>query len=189
MRCFFAVPLPAELAEKIICISKAASYALREDHMTAKPVEKVNLHITLRFLGDIDKSKIESLCEIVDGAIKTIKPGIVKISGLKCFPDQHTPRVLTLGVYSNKVLLQLHDAVEDKLAGFGIGSDGKRFTPHITLARVKEPKPAAVFSNWTASVGPIDPDKFEVDGFDLYESVLKPSGPVYSVVCKFTLSR
>jgi 2'-5' RNA ligase len=167
-RLFVAVDLPEEVRVSVAAIGSNLG--------GARQVPADQLHLTLRFIGEAD----EKLFAAIKGALAGVSapPFSLALSGVGHFPPGKHPRVLWVGMEVSEPLLELHRSVEQTLIGVGIAPDERRFSPHITIARLKETPPAAVLSledrhRTFAS------DPFRVAEFYLYSSVLTRDGAIH----------
>lgn len=134
----------------------------------AKTVEPHNLHLCLEFLGEIDESQAEKLKKILD-SVAGFGAFEIKLKNVGAFPNENFVRVLWIGVESEK-LKELASKLKEELQKGGFGKE--KFTPHVTLARVKRKMDANFFSNkdfGTRKVGKVY----------LIASELTSGGPVY----------
>ncbi len=144
----------------------------------AKPVEPENLHITLRFIGEVHETIVN---EIIN-RLKTVKYGKFKmrLKGLGAFPSIGNPRVVWIGVEEgSKELKELHEIVEKLVGKFGI-KDEKEFTPHLTFARIKSNRNINLLKKYLTEHQDLDLGYQEVDSIKLKRSILTPKGPIYS---------
>jgi 2'-5' RNA ligase len=136
MRLFLALELPPATADEIV----AAIAPLRGD--SQPPISWVpahKLHLTLKFLGDADESRVAALVEAADQVAARHRPFEMKLAGVGAFPNFRRPRVVWMGVGSESRLELLHHDVEIAAADAGYEVEGRPFRPHITLARVRDP--------------------------------------------------
>jgi len=178
MRTFLAVEVPQK-ERKIISdfILSAARYEL-----PVKWVKFENLHITLKFLGEIDDKKRSDFTPAINDICRKHSPFKVRLERLGCFPKPASPRVLWLGVAEgSEELRSISDALEEGLAPFGFKEE-KRFHPHLTIGRIK--KQCRVDD---ILAGDISTDPFEVTSVVLFKSTLKPEGPIYEELFNFSL--
>jgi len=168
MRLFVAVPVPIELRK----ILAEKSKELKQDGI--KLVNPENMHITLRFLGEVqDENKvIEKLREV------KFEKMICQIKDIGAFPNQDYIKVVWAGVESGGKLEALGTKVNEALRGFP-GDD--RFSAHITIARVRKKADLKKFIEENS----IEFGEFVVERFELIKSTLLPDGPEYSVVESF----
>lgn len=175
-RLFIAIDLPPDRS--------AALATLRNEELGARwtPVEQ--LHITLRFLGDVDETEVEPLRERLRG----VASPSFRVSGeqLDTFPSRRRPRVLVARVSSDSNLIRLREEIERVVIELGFEMETRPFQPHVTLARFKRAAPRKVRQfikdHSTRSIEP-----FIVSQFHLYRSDLKPSGAEHTVVESYDL--
>jgi len=178
MRLFVGIPLPEEIRE---AVDKYLG-AWRERFPAVRYVSPENLHITLKFLGDVPDTRIDDL----DKALKSVRmePFSVEAWGLGAFPHILRPRVLWIGVKDGRVpLTRLAREVENTLESIGFAPEARQYHPHITIGRLKRPDPRI------STLLQQDAEKyfgrFTVDGFILYSSTLTPDGPIYSALREY----
>ncbi|MDH4210278.1 MAG: RNA 2',3'-cyclic phosphodiesterase [candidate division WOR-3 bacterium] len=178
MRTFLAVEVPQQ-ERKIIddfILTEAKS------ELPIKWVKFENLHITLKFLGEIDEKKKTDITPVIETICREHSSFKVKLEGLGCFPHPRNPRVLWVGVtQGGNELCAIADALEKELAQFGFKEE-KRFHAHLTIGRIK--KNCKVDDIVAKN---IYTESFEVAAVVLFKSTLKPEGPVYDQLCSFTL--
>lgn len=149
-----------------------------------KLVEEENIHLTLKFLGEVEKGKMAGLKEEL-GFLGEEKEFEACIKGVGAFPSPSRARVLWVGVGEGADrVCEIQKQVDDKLAALGFEKD-KRFHPHYTLARFKEPDKrikAYVEENKNRDFG-----SYGVDAIRLMESKLSSKGPTYSLLEEFKL--
>jgi 2'-5' RNA ligase len=143
------------------------------------------LHVTLRFLGDVPADRMEPM--IARLAAVRVAPFILPIEGIGTFPPNRPPRVLWIGVGSGHPrLFQLRQRVDDALLAAGLQLDVRTFHPHVTLARCTENAAPAV-SHWMHLHRTVTPPPFRVEAFDLYASELHSTGAVHTLKQRFPL--
>jgi 2'-5' RNA ligase len=157
----------------------------------AEPLPGVNwtapeqLHVTLRFLGDVTAETKRAMIERL--SVVRVNPFILPIEGIGTFPPNRPPRVLWIGLGSGHPrLFQLRQRLDDALLAAGLQLDVRTFHPHITLARCTE-NAAPAITHWIHVHRDITPPPFRVEAFDLYASELRPSGAVHTLKERFPL--
>ena len=136
VRCFIAIELPEEVKAGLRDIQAQ----LKSGGQTSiKWVDPYSIHLTLKFLGGVDAAKIEPITVAMKEASRDIHPFSLKVEGLGAFPNLRRVQVVWVGV-SGEVdrLADLQQRIEDNLAGLGFAPEKRRFTPHLTLARVRD---------------------------------------------------
>ncbi len=148
-------------------------------------VKSVNRHVTLLFLGDLEKSEMESLCSFTQDLLPHYKPLQIDFTHLDAFPHRFKVNTLYYAVKPQPVLEKLGQELRNLSLKYGV-QDQQRFTPHITLARFR---PAIILPkqhSW-ASFSMNESQLF--DRFELALSILKPTGPIYQSVATFTFPK
>ncbi len=181
MRLFLAVKIPNEIKEQIAEFLQP----FLDSRAQVKWVEPKNMHLTLKFLGEIRQEQLAGLkdaaCEIA------CEPFSLTLSGSGAFPDLRSPRVFWIGVKDpEKRLTKLAEQLDYNISQIGWEREKKRFSPHLTLGRVKDRSGLAEVCSAFAQAE-FAPAEFKVDAFYLVESQLRPSGPIYTDLVRFTL--
>lgn len=139
----------------------------------ARWVDPSMMHLTLRFIGEVDSAVFGDIGNALDEVAFTPFP--MALSGVGFFPPRGKPRVLWIGVEKNQALLQFQKRVESVLVRCGLEPEGRKFAPHITLARLNNSPPAKVGA-FLSRNGLYMSERFQVDSFSLYSSVLGKNG-------------
>ncbi len=168
-----------EAAQLSRCVAAALEHA--GGRRSVAWVAPQNLHLTLRFLGEIDASAAEAVKDRLVPPFAT--PAFeVGLSGLGTFPSMGPPRVIWLGVSAGAVALSdVAREVDARLEGLGLPNEERGFHAHLTLGRVKSPVGRRE-RDAIAAVGAADAGRCLVDHVTLFESRLSPSGASYSVI-------
>ena len=144
------------------------------------------LHVTLRFLGDVATAEIERVTKRL--ATVRVAPFILPIEGIGTFPPNRPPRIVWIGIGSGHPrLFQLRQRLDDALIAAGLQLDVRTFHPHVTLARCTEDA-AATVTPWAHANREAEAPPFRVEAFDLYASELLPSGAVHTLRERFPLA-
>lgn len=179
MRLFVALSLPEEVRERLAGLATGGIPG-------ARWVAPENLHITLRFVGEVDGHGARDLDDCL-GAIDA--PAFeLAIRGLGAFGEGPKLRALYAGVAPNPALVHLQAKVASAIARAGLAPDRQKFRPHVTLARFKG-DPGPKLGSFIAEKSPLALDPFPVDRFILYSSVLGAEGPHYVEEVAYELER
>ncbi len=180
MRLFFGVGLPMGVRKEVWNFCST----IKEKLPRMKWVEEGNLHITLRFLGEVEKEKLATLVRLSDEASRDTKAFPVTLGSLGAFPNHKRARVFWWGLSEGgEECVQLFRKLEARLVDSGFTPEDKAFHPHITLSRLNPPSTLAI-EDYTTPKG----SSFTCDRFTLYESVLRPQGPLYKTIKEFDLA-
>jgi len=176
-RMFLAVSPP----EPVRALIAGLATPLREVRWT--PADQ--LHVTLRFLGDVPEEKITPLVERLTSI--RVEPFLLPVEGVGVFPNEHAPRVLWIGVGAGHPRLhQLRQRVDDALLASGLDVDLRTFHPHITVARCGDLATHAI-KPWLRKYRDFAGPTFRVESFGLFSSVLTPAGAIHEPVSKIPL--
>ncbi len=174
-RYFVAIPIPRELRQRL-------SF-LRANLPDARWIAEEDYHLTLRFLGDCDGPTLTNLVSALDQIDET--PFKVQPSTLETFGHDR-PRMIWLGIADNPSVTRLHQRVDAAARRVGLELDGRKFTPHITLARLSRTKPAQV-AKALEDLGTPELPPFDVENFALYASGRSRGGGPYAIEETFQL--
>lgn len=175
MRTFVAIEFPEEVRDRLW----AAAAPLRKPDWTIRWVGPERLHMTLKFIGEIEEGRADEFGRALDRAVGGIAPFPVRLGGVGAFPSLDRPRVLWIGVEAPPALEALHRAVEEELSALGVDPDDRAFHPHVTLGRVKRGRPAGVGE---VAVGIDHEERCRVAEVELMRSRLRPTGSEYSTL-------
>jgi 2'-5' RNA ligase len=148
-----------------------------------------NLHLTLLFLGDTDEQLIPDIGNKLDKICQNFTEFDLEFANLGAFPSRRNPRIIWLGVSNPKPVTALAKAIVYD-TGFVQEPDKAQFSPHLTLGRVSEEARGAsseVFSKLFAKLGSTRVGSTRIREVLLYQSILKPGGPVYTVLSRHAL--
>jgi 2'-5' RNA ligase len=186
MRIFIAIELSGEARGEL----RSLQSSLKEAGADVKWVDPVNIHLTLRFLGDCGESMIPSVKTALAEAVSAHEPFILGLKGVGAFPAISSPKVIWAGVGEGRQESEaLHTSISSRLAGLGIPEEERDYSPHITIGRVRSGKKmeslrkAIEGSPFPASSGTT------VDRVVLFSSRFSPEGPIYTPLSKAMLRR
>jgi len=134
MRTFVALELPDSVKDGILALIEE----LRGRGVRAGWSRRGTLHLTLKFIGEIDEGLQDDVIGAVRRAAATVPPFRFSVSRLGAFPSASKPRVLWIGVDSGQELFDLARRVDGELASLGFPRERRRFHPHVTLGRIRE---------------------------------------------------
>ena len=144
------------------------------------------LHMTLRFLGDVDPGTLAR----IDGRLAGVRvePFLIPVEGVGSFPPRSPPRTIWAGAGAGHPrLYQLRQRLDDAVLAAGLDFDVSHFQPHITLARCTE-RASAAATQWLHRHRDFTAPPFRVDAFDLFSSELLPDGARHTLVKRYPLS-
>jgi RNA 2',3'-cyclic 3'-phosphodiesterase len=176
MRLFIAIDIPSAL--------RSGLHDMGREIQGARPVPADQLHLTLRFIGDVETQALFPLKEGL-GTL-AISPFSLELQGVGRFPLRGAPRVVWAGVNSQQELTLLHSRIEDILEQLGYAKETRPFAPHLTLARMKT---AATDSlrQFLARYTTYHSAPFPVEHVNLYSSKLTPAGAIHRLEAAYPL--
>lgn len=174
MRLFIAIELPDDIKNDLTGLHN-------NDNIRWVPKDQV--HLTLKFVGQLDRSRTEML----KSELKSIcfNPFELKLKGVGFFPEKGVPRVYWAGISHNDSLIELQKKVEEAAVSTGAEKDKYSYKPHITLGRIKNDK---INKDELKSAGAdFESRIFTVQNFALFESRLTPKGAIHKIVAEYPL--
>lgn len=183
MRTFIAVELPQDVKRKI----EEVQSPLKKTDTFVSWVKPGNVHLTLKFLGEVKEERIDDVFKGTETALKDSKKFNLSLKDLGCFPNLRRPRVVWVGVDKGKdELSQMQRQIEEELFKFKFPREQRSFSPHLTIGRVKSPK------NIEKLIGLIETANFQTEEVEVGEVVvmksqLHPQGAIYTPLKKIKL--
>jgi len=179
MRTFLAIEIPEQIKRKVDQLITQE----KKNQLPIKWTKFENLHITMKFLGEIEESKKLEIIPVLERTCKPFAPFNINLEGIGCFPHPGNPRVLWIGVKLGvAALTAIACGIEKDLSAIGFMKD-KDFHAHLTIGRTRK---FCKVDSFLAK--PFTTEDFSVNSVTLFESILKPEGPIYSTLKKFNLS-
>jgi 2'-5' RNA ligase len=184
VRTFICIEIPESVKSRIGRLQET----LRQIDAQVSWARPSNIHLTLKFLGGVEASRIERVSKALERAANGISPFEVEVGGAGCFPSPRSPRVFWIG-FSNvpELLQQLFSNIEDELAREGFEREKRKFSPHLTIGRIRTPNNAARVAEALIAAG-FEPEAFIATEVILMRSDLKPSGSIYTPQAVIQLS-
>lgn len=191
MRLFFAIALdePLRLSAANAAEGLQRRLAHARNARAVKWVERENLHVTMRFLGEVDDDRARSMIEWAHGPLSHDAFELA-VGGAGAFPPSGAPRVLWIGIGRGADDARaVFDLLEQRVTSLGFEPEGRAYTPHLTLGRVREIDRAhgRALREWLAEI-PAALGTQRVTHVTLYRSHLSPHGPRYEIVSEVPLS-
>lgn len=172
-RLFVALPLPEEIADGLLDIQEGIPAARWQD--------ADNLHITLRFVGEVDRHMAADLETALESI--TFAPFPLQISGVGHFEANRRAKAVWARIAPSAALDELQMRVEIACRRAGLSAETRRFVPHITIARLNAG--TGPIGDWLHANGALRLGPWQVDRFSLFESDLTPNGAIYTEITKF----
>ena len=182
-RLFIAVPV--QPSPTLISLSGELKKALKNEKINW--VDLQNLHFTLQFLGDTPESLIPAIINETGQAAETLQKAAGLLKGLGYFSSNRMPNVLYTHLENMPEMNLMAAGIRQALARAGITAGNREFKAHLTLGRIRFLNDKRHFIQLVESMKDIDIQKITASEIILYESLLRPSGPVYHKLAIFTL--
>ncbi len=177
IRTFIAIDLPESIRTAIQTIQTD----LRSSGFKAKWARPENVHLTLKFLGDVDTHLITKINASIKTSVKEIASFRLGGRGLGVFPNSRRPRVLWMGLFGQiGALLRLQKKIEAQLVLLGFNKEKRTFTGRLTIGRIKGKAPLRQVNRILTQYETFVTDPFTVKEVFLFKSQLTPEGSIYT---------
>ena len=180
-RGFIAVDITA--IQKLIEFEKE----IEETGANVKLVEPKNIHITLKFLGDIEEYLIDEIGKIMKDAVKETKPFNIQLKGTGVFPNTNYIKVIWIGIEHGDPVGAIAYKIDEQLAKIGFKKERRGFSPHLTIARVRSAKNKEKLVQVIEKYNDVEFADLQIDLIELKKSDLTPKGPVYTTLKEIKL--
>ena len=188
MRCFIAIDIDDKTKKALSDLQKQLSENADIKKSDVKWVRPEAMHLTLKFLGEIKDEEVVSVCDIVKNVAGQHKSFELDIESVGCFGGKNA-RVLWVGTgQGSDELCQLQKDIEQKLALAGWPEESREFTGHMTLGRVRDPRAGAKLAQMSKDYKNFKLGVVYADSVSVYQSQLRPTGPVYILLGNYKLS-
>ncbi len=182
MRAFVAFDLPEDIKKEISQYTEAFRGAFKH----VRWVDSKNLHLTMKFLGEIDEEKALAIKDRLRDFVCDFSPFLIKVEGVGCFPNFKFPRVIWVKAVSDE-LFPFFESLSGFFEGFGFPKE-RDFKPHITIARIKRRVDLSSFFDKIGSRREGFGD-FWADRLTFFKSTLRKEGALYTKIEEFLFGR
>jgi len=185
IRSFVAIEIPGEVKTFLSDMSRRLK-GFGGDVRWTRPE---GIHITLKFLGNINPDLVGDLRDALTPVCARQMPFALSVLGTGGFPDMRRPRVLWAGLNDpDQALVPLAAQVDSALEPLGIAREKRPFNPHLTLARFKSLKRSSDLIQAVTRMAGIEGPAFTAHEATLFQSILRPTGAEYTALCRFPFS-
>lgn len=186
LRTFIGIDPGKPIRDRMVALQKTFARTGAQ----VKWVEPFNLHLTLLFLGEVDQRAVPSVCQAVADGCREHSAFALTMAGTGSFPNPRRPRTLWVGVRDGaEDVVAIHDALEGPLLELGCyRREERRFTPHITLGRVKGDCDDDALAAELARQADWAGGETTVREIQVLSSVLRSDGPIYTVLSRAKLA-
>lgn len=176
MRLFVAIEIPDRIKDTLTALCGGVD--------GARWRERAQLHLTLRFLGEIDGAMARDIDDVL--ARITMPAFELRLQGTGFFNERKLARVLWAGIEDDTLLHRLHDKIQHGLTAIGLAAEHRRYRPHVTLARLPGLPPMEA-EGYAARYSEYRSPSFAVERFCLFSSHLSSDGAIYTVEADYPL--
>jgi len=185
MRTFIALDLTEETKQELTRLQSG----LKKSQADVKWVNPQNIHLTLKFLGEISEQQVNQVKEVLDRISSQFKPYEITLSGIGAFPKVENPRVIWVGIESGKnETKKIAEILSVELEKAGFQKEDREFKSHLTVGRVRSPKNKDNLKTAIQSISFSPQAKIPIDYITLYQSTLTPQGPIYIPLHKTSIT-
>ena len=176
IRTFICIEVPKSIRERIGALQQTVG--LHDAKISW--VKPSNIHLTLKFLGDVTATRIPAVISAVERAARLSRTFEIEVGGAGCFPSAKRPRVFWVGLTAvPDGLARLHALIEEELVGEGFAPDARKFSPHLTIGRVRSPKNVPRVAEDLIATD-FERENFQTTDVIVMRSDLNPSGSIYT---------
>jgi 2'-5' RNA ligase len=184
IRTFIAVELPREIHDRL--------QQLRDDLGTSMPdvrwTKHGNIHLTLKFLGDVEVSRIDKISDSLMDVARQFPPFAVSLAGIGAFPNSRKPRIVWVGVKKGADrLVEIARSIEASMKRLGFPRERRPFRPHLTVGRIRRLKNPQAMTRALDESEVGDLGEFAVGKISLIRSQLDPAGSIYTTIAEAPL--
>jgi RNA 2',3'-cyclic 3'-phosphodiesterase len=184
IRSFLAIELPEPILKKI----GEVQGDIKSTHTEVRWTDPEKIHLTLKFFGNIEESRIDPIFKSIEEPIRNTLPFSLKVRGVGAFPHLKNPRVIWIGLVEEKgILTSFQKQIETQLEKVGFQPENRPFHPHLTLGRMKSSRGKEELVGRVERHREEEFGDFQVERVILFKSDLRPSGPIYTPLRELSL--
>jgi len=180
-RLFVAFKIPSD--PSLLSYFRSLKFLLIEEKI--KWVEENNLHVTVKFLGETDEKKIPSICSILDNCSLEICGFEYVLRSIGVFGNKYSPRIIFTRIEPYAELVAIMQRLQIDFEQIGFPVDSQNHVPHLTLGRIKNIRDKDRFQRGLEQFAGFSSSTKKFDSLILYDSILRPQGPIYIPLEKF----
>lgn len=175
MRLFIALPLPEDIEE---ALSKTI-FAFKQKGGKVKWVAPKNIHLTLKFLGEVGEDRVVKIKSALDDIAQKYPPISTSVNKIGAFPNLGRPKIIWAGLEGETDRMEkIAGEIENTMEKLGFEKENRRFKPHLTLGRIKDSRGMEELTDYLKNYS-LDPMPLSIDRIVLFKSTLMPRGPIY----------
>ncbi len=189
MRVFIAVDINQRIRKAIGDVQRQLQGRVKTSQRSVKWVRPDVMHLTLKFLGEVDDGALTDVCKAVENIANKHKKFDLDVETLGCFGGK-SARVVWVGCGAgSEQLVRLAEDIDDKLGEIGFAKETRRFTGHLTLCRIKNVRDGYELAGAVEGFGPFNAGTVSIDAVTVYQSELTRAGPNYTALASYKLQQ
>lgn len=186
MRCFLAIELPASVRDLLAGLQER----LRELGRAVRWTRVEHIHLTLKFLGEVPDRDVAGVCDAAARVAVRFEPFELAVGGTGCFPPRGAARIVWTGIDGPpQPLIDCHRAGEQAYADLGFKPENRKYSPHLTIGRVRDARASQEIRAAVEREADFSAGSFPVEELVMFQSVLRPTGPIYTAISRPPLGR
>ena len=189
LRLFVAIPVPGQVRDEILRVQRDLQPLVPRE--VARWTRPNQFHLTLRFLGNVPVTDVENLKQSVESACRDVPPLALVAKSIGFFPNPRSPRVIWAGINDDEgKLVDLQKRIETAVSPFSAEPGEKQFQGHVTLARLKNPRPSETrgLAAWVQTLTDRTFGSWMAGEIEIIQSELAASGAHYTSLAVFPLA-
>lgn len=181
IRTFIAIELPKEINDNL----QKLQNDMKDSMPDARWTKYGNIHLTLKFLGDTNVTKLELIGTIIQEIARKYSPFIISLKGIGAFPNSRKPSVIWTGIDKGKdEISKLANEIESAMEKLGFPRENRSFNPHLTIGRVRELNHPSEMMQALENPTVGEVGEFTVDRVNFIKSELNPKGSIYTILAE-----
>jgi RNA 2',3'-cyclic 3'-phosphodiesterase len=181
IRCFIAIEIEEAIRDEFARVQQQLQKELRGNESGIKWVPPENIHLTLKFLGNVTDQEIPEICAAVSRAASESSPFSFSVGSCGSFPPNRPARVLWIGITEGQPeLKQFAKRVDHWVNKLGFPLEKRAFSGHLTLARIRQPNAGKAVSRVATEITIGTLGQQDLSEITVFQSDLRPGGPVYT---------
>ena len=152
-----------------------------------KLVDPQNIHITLKFLGDVEEQKIDPIEQIMNTSVEGISPFSITLMGTGVFPNENYIKVIWIGIQGAEQIKTIATSLDERLSKIGFKREQRSLSPHLTIGRVKTVKNKQALMITIRNHEHLEFSEQKIPSIKLKKSQLTPQGPIYTTIKEIEL--
>lgn len=184
LRTFIAVELPNDIHDSL----QKLQNNLKDSMPDVRWTKYGNIHLTLKFLGDIEPSKVDKISVSIQSVANEFFPFTMSLAGIGAFPNSRKPSIVWVGIEEGSgEIVQIANRIESSMEKLGFAKEKRPFKPHLTIGRIRELKHPSVMAKSLENneIGEIG--RFRVEKLSFIKSQLDPAGSIYTTLSEALL--